>query len=94
MNLAKYVTWDTLIGLSGGLLFGISAGNYFNSFTVGCWVFSAAQYLFYNFTYLTRIDLNLKILLMRSDVKADLESTIAKLEAMRKEVKENADRDR
>ena len=94
MTLAKYVTWDSLIALAVGLLFGLAAGNHWNDFIIGCLAFSGAQYLAYGFIYLNRIDRNLQVLILRSELQKTVETAVRDLEALRKEVEKDADRGR
>jgi len=92
MNLAKHVSWDTITAVVAGLLFGVSAGMYFNSFTVGCWVFTGVQYLMYSFVYMLRIDRNLKHLLLLSTTHADVKALFEEMKKMQKEAERNAER--
>lgn len=92
MNLARFVTWDTLITTAVGLLFGLTVGNHYSDWTLGCLAFSGAQYLMHNFIYLNRIDRNLQILILRTELKKSMDESMRHLEALRKEVEQDADR--
>lgn len=88
MNLAKYVTWDTLMSTACGLCFGLVIGSQYG-FSMGCVAFSLAQYLCYGFIYMNRIDKNLQILILRTEVKKDLEIVTKRLEELRIEAEKH-----
>lgn len=85
MNLAKYVSWDTLISCAAGTLAALAVGGHYSDWVVGCWAFTGAQYLAYNFITLQRIDRNLQILCLRTELKKSVEEAMRDLEALRKE---------
>ena len=88
MNLAKFVSWDTLITTACGLCFGLVVGGQ-QGFAWGCVAFSLAQYLCHGFIYMNRIDKNLQILILRTEVKKDLEAVTKRLEELRKEAEQH-----
>jgi hypothetical protein len=91
MNLAKYVSWDTLISTAGGLLAGISIGAEYG-WLGGCWAFTGGQYLIHNFLVLNRIERNQQELLLRLKIHDSLDTLVNKLEALRKEAELNNER--
>ena len=92
MNLAKYITWDSIFVLAVGTAFGLGVGIRFDNFVLGCVAFSGAQYLAYGFVYMNRIDRNLQLLILRMEVRKDLDAAIKALEEIRKEAARHADR--
>ena len=85
MNLAKHVSWETLLTLGGALLAGVSVGAHYSDWVIGCWAFTGAQYLIHNFISLQRVDRNLQILCLRTELKKSVDEAIKDLEALRKE---------
>lgn len=86
MNLAKYVSWDTLISCGAGTVAALAIGTHYGDWVIACWAFTGAQYLMYNFITLQRIDTNLQILCLRTDLKNSVFEAMQELEALRKEV--------
>lgn len=91
MNLAKYVSWDTLLSVAGGLMAGVAIGSQYG-WTAGCWTFTGGQYLIHNFIVLHRIERNQKELLLRVRLHESMETLVNKLEALRKEAELNNER--
>lgn len=85
MNLAKYVTWDSLLATGVGLLFGLAVGGHWDDFVMGCLAFSLAQYLAYGFVYMNRIDRNVRELLLYTQMRQDIEKILLKLQEAQKE---------
>jgi hypothetical protein len=85
MNLAKYVSWDTLISCGIGAVAAMAIGVHYGDWVIACWGFTGGQYLAYNFITLQRIDSNLQILCLRTELKKSMDEALKDLEAIRKE---------
>jgi hypothetical protein len=91
MNLAKYVSWDTLISTAGGLLAGISIGAEYG-WLGGCWAFTGGQYLIHNFLVLNRIERNQQELMLRLKIHDSMEALVKKLGDLQKAAEQSNER--
>jgi hypothetical protein len=91
MNLAKYVSWDTILSVAGGLMAGLAIGSEYG-WVGGCWAGTGAQYLIHNFIVLNRIERNQQELMLRVRLHDSMETLVNKLEALRKEAELNNER--
>lgn len=86
MNLAKHISWDTLLSCGIGAVAAVAIGLHYGDWVIACWGFTGGQYLGYNFITLQRIDRNLQILCLRTELDTSVKKAMQELEALRKEV--------